>query len=87
MSRRVSARCPYCKSPGRARDSEEVSILHRDIYFDCTNNGCGHRWKAQMSFVHSVSTPVGVEIKYPVTPKRYRRARRDGEPPPTPVPA
>ncbi|PKQ00189.1 MAG: transcriptional regulator [Alphaproteobacteria bacterium HGW-Alphaproteobacteria-13] len=87
MSRGAAARCPYCKSPGRIRNSEEVSLLHRDVYIDCANDACGHRWKAQLSFVHSISTPSGVPIDLPVTPHRNRRSPRDGEPPPVPVPA
>lgn len=86
MSRRAFARCPYCQSPGRIRNSEAVSILHRDVYFDCINLSCGHRWKAQLSFVHSITLPDGVAPELPVTPQRPRR-RRDGEPPPGPCSA
>lgn len=91
MSRGSPARCPYCKAKGRIRNSEEVSVLHRDIWIDCTNDECGHRWKAQLSFVHSISVPSslppGVTINLPVTPGRYRRDDRDGEPPPVAIPA
>lgn len=89
MSRPAPARCPYCKGPAIIRNSEEVTILHRDIYLDCKNNQCGHRWKASLSFVHSISTPasLGTDITLPVTPDRYRRSNRNGDPPPVPVPA
>ncbi len=87
MSRGPTARCPYCKAPGRIRSSQEVSLLHRDIWFYCTDDSCGHVWKAQLSFVHSIATPSGVPIELPVQPTRYRRDRRAGEPPPANGPA
>lgn len=88
MSKSISMRCPYCREPGRVRTSEEVTPLHRDVWFNCRNAKCGHTWKASLSFDHSISTPSsGVTITLPVTQARYRRRDRDGEPPPVAVPA
>lgn len=82
-------RCPYCKGRGAVRNSSDVTDLVRDLWFACKNPDCGHTWKAALSFVHSISTPasLGTDITLPVTPDRYRRRTRDGEPPPVPVPA
>lgn len=58
MSRGAPARCPYCKGKGRIRNSEELSLLVRDVYIDCTNHKCGHRWKAKLEFEHSIAVPA-----------------------------
>ncbi len=87
MSRGALAHCPYCEGPARVRNSIPVTMTHRYMYFYCRNPKCGHTWKAQLSFVYSISTPPGTELSLPVQPDRYRRRSRDGEPPPGLVPA
>ena len=77
------ARCPHCESPAFIRTSEEVTILHRDLWLYCTNPECGHSWKASLSFVHTVSLPsrpkAGLDL--PISEPRYRERRRNGDPP------
>lgn len=89
MSRGSLALCPYCKGPARVRNSIPVTVTHRDMYFYCQDESCGHTWKAQLSFVYSISTPSlpANELTLPTQPERYRRRSRDGEPPPVAVPA
>lgn len=77
------ARCPHCESPGFIRTSEEVTILHRDLWLQCSNVQCGHSWKASLAFVHTISMPVNPKegLDLPVSPPRYRERRRNGDPP------
>jgi hypothetical protein len=90
---RALAHCPHCQSPGIIRTSAPVTILVRDIYFLCTNPECGHSWKAQLSFLHTISQPAtpraGLDL--PVSPIRRSqppqadndsRALRPGHDPP-----
>lgn len=81
---RAMARCPHCESPARIRTSEEVTILHRDIIFICNNSECGHSWKAQMSFVHSIAVPSNPRpgLDLPVSPLRRRQGEHMGSDPP-----
>lgn len=80
--RRATARCPHCEQPGICRQSAEVTILHRDMWFVCSNPHCGHSWKATLSFVHTVAKPAqpraGLDL--PVSPLP---SRRNGDPPMT----
>lgn len=78
--RRAMADCPHCDAPGIIRSSELVTPLHRDFYFTCSNPKCGHSWKAQLSFVHTISLPSqqreGLQL-----PVRTPRTTRNGDPP------
>ena len=78
------ARCPHCESPGTIRSSEEVTILHRDLWLICTNADCGHSWKAQLSFVHSISLPANPRpgLDLPVGQNKRRHDETPGTDPP-----
>lgn len=86
-ARRAMAECPHCDEPGIIRSSEMVTPLIRDFYFACSNPKCGHSWKAQMSFVHTISQPTqpreGLELK--MSPARSRKNKEttahNGDPP------
>lgn len=78
------ARCPHCESPATIRSSEEVTILHRDLWLICTNADCGHSWKAQLSFVHSISLPANPRpgLDLPVSQSKRRHGDNVGADPP-----
>ena len=82
---RAMARCPHCVSAGKIRTSEEVTILHREIIFICSNTDCGHSWKAQMSFVHSIAVPTKQRpgLNLAVSPLGRRHGDNVGSDPPT----
>ncbi len=79
-ARRAMADCPHCDEPGIIRSSEMVTPLHRDFYFTCSNPRCGHSWKAQMSFVHTISQPSQPRdgLNLPISPAR---SAHNGDPP------
>lgn len=87
VKRRAPARCPYCEAPGKIRTSEEVTLMVRDIYIDCTDPECGHRWKAKLEFEHSIAVPLREKIKayLPTRASRQRRELMLIEPPPAPA--
>ncbi|MES2905036.1 MAG: ogr/Delta-like zinc finger family protein [Pseudomonadota bacterium] len=85
--RRAMADCPHCGEPGIIRSSELVTALHRDFYFTCSDPKCGHGWKAQLSFVHTISMPSQPRegLQLPISPARSRkgddRPAHNGDPP------
>ena len=80
----TTARCPHCESPGIVRTSTEMTILCRDVYFICSNVECGHSWKAQLSFVHTIGRPANPrpDLHLPVSPEPARRHHKQGADPP-----
>lgn len=78
--RGAMADCAHCGEPGIVRSSETVTPLHRDFYFTCSNPKCGHSWKAQLSFVHTIALPAqqkeGLQL-----PVMKPRSTRNGDPP------
>jgi Ogr/Delta-like zinc finger len=65
--------CPYCNSSSTIRHSEQVTETVRNIYAACRNLDCGHTWKAQLSFVHTIS-PSAVprpDLHLPKCPDDY----------------
>lgn len=47
---RARARCPHCKSAANCRTSREITLTHREFYYECTNLFCGHAWHASESY-------------------------------------
>lgn len=47
---RARARCPHCKSAANCRTSREITLTHRELYYECTNLFCGHAWHASESY-------------------------------------
>lgn len=50
---RMRINCPHCGSPAKIRTSKEMSLISREVYFQCTNDpaDCGHAWKSLLSAV------------------------------------
>lgn len=81
---RASMRCPHCRHRGTVRSSVEVTELHRDLWYQCSNIACGHTWRAQLSFVHTISQPANPRpgLSLPVGDQKHRKPdRRNGDPP------
>jgi hypothetical protein len=55
-------RCANCGCLARVYKSEEITVLIRDLVFQCTNNECGVRWNAQISPIRVIVPP---EIERP----------------------
>ena len=53
--RRGGMRCPHCRHIANRRTSVEVTPLIWDVYYNCSHEGCGHTWKAQLSYTHGLS--------------------------------
>lgn len=69
-------KCPVCRARSIIRDSEEVTVLVRDLYFICTNVDCGHTWKAQLGFVYTLSpSAIDNDLQLPAAPDDYQRKR------------
>lgn len=48
-------KCPHCRSRSFVRTSRELSVLMRELYFQCSNIVCGHVFKAYVEVVETVS--------------------------------
>lgn len=63
--------CAKCKAPGRIRRSQLMSETVTQMTVHCTNSACGHIWKSDIVFVHSlvegnIDRP---DLNLPVCPK------------------
>lgn len=81
--------CPHCGAGAFVRSSEQVTAMVRDVYLQCANHDCGFSWKAQLSFVHSLSPSAMARpgLNLPGPPADYIRryfpagAREPGDDP------
>ena len=46
--------CPKCEQPAFIRRSERVTPMVTQMVCHCTNSGCGHTYRADIVFVHSL---------------------------------
>jgi len=46
--------CPHCGSKAAIRTSKEVSLITRELYFQCTNHECGHTWTSLLSAIRTI---------------------------------
>lgn len=69
---RMPMQCPHCKSPAMIRTSRRVSVLVREIYYQCTNVVCGHTFKATIEIIKTLSpsTMPDPAIAAQLNPKR-----------------
>lgn len=54
-STRMRVNCPHCNSKANIRTSKEISLITREVYFQCTNYECGHTWAALLSAIRTIS--------------------------------
>ncbi len=73
--RRGTITCPHCQSDCLINGSHRVTDLVRDLQVHCSNTDCGHTFKAQVSFVYTISPSAmpreGLDL--PMAPPEYRR--------------
>ncbi|MXO73561.1 ogr/Delta-like zinc finger family protein [Alteraurantiacibacter buctensis] len=46
--------CPKCEAPAFIRDSEQLTEKVKHLICHCTNSGCGHVFKMELAFVHTL---------------------------------
>lgn len=63
--------CPKCEAPAFIRNSERVTPTVKYITAHCTNSGCGHTFKLEQVFVHSISPGLidRPDLNLPVCPR------------------
>jgi hypothetical protein len=51
IANRNTITCPHCDGRVRTQTSRRLSALVREIYFECVDVDCGHRFVAQLGIV------------------------------------
>ncbi|MFS1526251.1 ogr/Delta-like zinc finger family protein [Microbulbifer sp. 2304DJ12-6] len=71
---RIGLCCPHCGAKARARTSQQITPLYREIYFQCTDVECGHTYVAALSVLHSLSLSAkpNPEVNIPLSPRIVR---------------
>jgi hypothetical protein len=84
MNRNAIA-CPHCHGRVRTLTSRALSALVREIYFDCVDVTCAHRFVAQLGIVRTLTPSLRpcAEITLPLV---EHRANDITMPPPAPGP-
>ena len=63
--------CPKCHAPAPVRSSKQETDLVKHLFCLCSNTGCGHTFKMELSFIYTIS-PGPIErddLNLPVCPK------------------
>ena len=47
--------CRECGCLGRITKTNRISLDYQVIYCQCTDAECGHTWKAEVAFCHTLS--------------------------------
>jgi hypothetical protein len=53
-TKRAFLLCPKCDAPGWIRHSERITEQVSHLTIHCTDSGCGHVWRSDIVFVHSL---------------------------------
>lgn len=63
--------CPKCEAPCFIRRSERITETVKHLTAHCTNSGCGHIFKVEVSFIHSLveGNIQRPELNLPVCPR------------------
>lgn len=66
---RMRVKCPHCRSYARARSSDLLTPLYREIRFECINDACGHIWVAGLEAIRTLcpSDIPNPEIQIPLS--------------------
>lgn len=64
--------CPHCDGRVRTQTSRQLSRLVREIYFECIDVDCGHRFVAQLGIVRTLvpSLKPRVDVALPIVERR-----------------
>lgn len=63
--------CPKCEVHAFIRRSERVTPTVTQMHCHCTNSACGHTWRADIVFVHSLA-PGNIDrpdLDLPICPR------------------
>ncbi|WP_374406560.1 ogr/Delta-like zinc finger family protein [Pelagerythrobacter sp.] len=63
--------CPKCNAPAGIRHSERVTHTVKHLIAHCSNSGCGHIFRMELVFVHSLveGNIVRPDLELPVCPR------------------
>lgn len=91
--RRSTILCPHCRLAAVTMTSRELSPLVREIYLQCINVDCGHRFVAHLGIVRTLvpSLHPSPTVSLPIVERRandilVQRAADAAAPPPSPPP-
>lgn len=64
--------CPHCDGRVRTQTSRRLSTLVREIYFECIDVDCGHRFVAQLGIVRTLvpSLKPRTDVRLPIVDRR-----------------
>ena len=83
--RRGTIVCPICNHDGGIRDSDKETELVTSLWIMCLNVDCGMTWKAQISFVYTLSpSAIDSDLVLPQAPAGYARRIYPAGPPAAP---
>lgn len=54
----IRTNCPHCGSYSAARSSREISLVMREINYQCMNTRCGYTFVALLQIVRGLSPPA-----------------------------
>jgi len=63
--------CPKCEAPCFIRKSMRITVTTKHLIAHCTNSGCGHTFKAEVAFIHSLveGNIARPDLDLPVCPR------------------
>lgn len=66
---RMRVKCPHCLGYARARSSDLLTPLYREIRFECVNDACGHIWVAGLEAIRTLcpSDTPNPDIQLPLS--------------------
>lgn len=69
---RRSILCPHCRQAAITMTSRELSPVVREIYLQCINADCGHRFVAHLGVVRTLvpSLNPSPEVSLPIVERR-----------------
>lgn len=84
---RLTIRCPHCRERAITMTSRELSATVREIYLQCVNAECGHRFVAHLGIVRTLvpSLNPSADVSLPIVERRSNDIIVP-KAPPTPTP-
>jgi len=72
FANRNAIACPHCGGRVRTLTSRALSTLVREIYFDCVDVTCAHRFVAQLGIVRTLTPSLrpSADIALPMVERR-----------------
>lgn len=81
----IALPCPHCEQRSVIRSSRSLSLLSREMYYQCTNVECGHTWVALISIIRTIvpSQRANPKVYIPVSDRPQSDRTHPAQPPPT----